>query len=333
MQKRKIALLSGTSGQDGSYLAELLLSKEYEVHGIIRRSSSFNTSRIDHIYDKLHLHYGDVTDGTALTRLMTKVEPDEVYHLGAMSQVRVSFDQPIYTVNVDALGTLNMLEATLELNKSKPVKFYNAASSEMYGSSPPPQYEMTPFHPRSPYGCAKVYSYHQTVNYREAYELFACNGILMNHESPRRGETFISRKITRAATRIKCGLQNELTLGNLDAKRDWGYAKEYVQAMWLMLQQDKPDDYVIATGEMHTVRELLDVAFSHLGLDWNKYVRIDLRYMRPSEVDALCGDASKARNILGWQPIVKFDELIKIMVDADMKLALREKMMQMVTQS
>ena len=328
----KKALITGITGQDGSYLVELLLQKGYEVWGIIRRSSSFHTGRIDHLYKdphdrpRLRLIYGDLTDGSNLSSIINDAQPDEVYNLGAQSHVRVSFDMPIYTVNTDALGTLRLLEAVRSSNK--PIKFYQASSSEMYGKVVEvPQTEKTPFYPRSPYGCAKVYSFWQTVNYREAYGLFACNGILFNHESPRRGETFVTRKITRAATRIKLGLQDKLYLGNLDARRDWGYAKDFVETMWLMLQQDKSDDYVIATGQSHSVREFLDEVFGYLGLDWHKYVEIDLRYYRPTEVDYLQGDPSKAKKVLGWQPKVTFKELAKLMTDADMKLAESEKIL------
>ena len=328
----KKALITGITGQDGSYLVELLLQKGYEVWGIIRRSSSFHTGRIDHLYKdphekpRLKLLYGDLTDGGNLSSIISDVHPDEVYNLGAQSHVRVSFDMPIYTVNTDALGTLRLLEAIRSSNK--PIKFYQASSSEMYGKVVEiPQTEKTPFYPRSPYGCAKVYSFWQTVNYREAYGLFACNGILFNHESPRRGETFVTRKITRAATRIKLGLQDKLYLGNLDAKRDWGYAKDFVETMWLMLQQEESDDYVIATGESHSVREFLDEVFGYLGLDWHKYVEIDPRYYRPTEVDYLQGDPSKAKKVLGWQPKVTFKELAKLMTDVDMKLAENEKIL------
>ena len=328
----KKALLTGITGQDGSYLAELLLEKQYEVWGVIRRSSSFHTGRIDHLYKdphenpRLRLVYGDLTDGSNLSTIVNETKPDEVYNLGAQSHVRVSFDAPIYTANTDALGTLRLLEAVRSC--SKKAKFYQASSSEMYGKAAEiPQTEKTPFYPRSPYACAKVYSFWQTVSYREAYGMFACNGILFNHESPRRGETFVTRKITRAATRIKAGLQDKLYLGNLDAKRDWGFAGDYVEAMWLMLQQDKPDDYVIATGESHSVREFLDQVFGHLDLDWHDYVEIDPRYFRPSEVDHLEGDASKARRVLKWKPKVTFEELVRMMVDADMRLAEREKIL------
>jgi len=326
------ALISGITGQDGSYLTELLLKKGYEVFGLIRRSSSFNTDRIDHLYKdpheqpKLRLIYADLTDGGNLHSILNEINPDEVYNLGAQSHVRVSFDQPIYTTNVDALGTLRILEAIRSMKK--PAKFYQASSSEMYGKVlETPQTENTPFYPRSPYGCAKVYSFWQTVNYREAYNLFACNGILFNHESPRRGETFVTRKITRAATRIKLGLQNKLYLGNLDAKRDWGFAGDYVEAMWLMMQQDNADDYVIATGETHSVSEFLDEVFGHLNLDWKPCVEIDPNYFRPTEVDLLLGDASKAKKILKWQPKVSFKELAKMMTDSDMKIAENEKIL------
>jgi GDPmannose 4,6-dehydratase len=327
----KKALITGITGQDGSYLVELLLKKGYQVWGIIRRSSSFHTGRIDHLYKDPHEHpqfrlvFGDLTDGSNLTTIINEIQPDEVYNLGAQSHVRVSFDMPIYTVNTDAIGTLRLLEAIRSCDK--PVKFYQASSSEMYGKAVEiPQTEKTPFHPRSPYGCAKVYSFWQTVNYREAYGLFACNGILFNHESPRRGETFVTRKITRAVTRIKLGLQEKLYLGNLNAKRDWGFAGDYVEAMWLMLQQDKPDDYVIATGECHSVREFVEEAFGYLGLDWNKYIEIDPRYYRPSEVDILQGDAGKAEKILNWKPKVTFQELVRMMVDTDMQSAEKSKL-------
>jgi GDPmannose 4,6-dehydratase len=326
----KKALITGVTGQDGSYLAELLLDKGYHVWGVTRRSSSFNTGRIDHLYKDLHerpqlrLVYGDLTDGGNLSTIINDIKPDEVYNLGAQSHVRVSFDMPVYTVDTDALGTLRLLEAIRSCDK--PMRFYQASSSEMYGKVvEKPQSEKTPFYPRSPYGCAKVYSFWQTVNYREAYGLFACNGILFNHESPRRGETFVTRKITRAATLIKLGLQKKLYLGNLDAKRDWGFAGDYVEAMWLMLQQDKPDDYVVATGESHSVREFVEDVFSYLDLDWQKYVEIDQRYFRPSEVDYLQGDPSKAKKVLKWEPKVTFKELAKMMADADMKIAENEK--------
>ena len=328
----KKALITGITGQDGSYLTELLLEKDYEVYGIIRRSSSFNTERIDHLYKdphespKLKLVYGDLTDGGNLSNIVNDVKPDEIYNLGAQSHVRVSFDQPIYTVNADALGTLRLLEAIRAMDK--PARFYQASSSEMYGKvAEAPQTEATPFYPRSPYGCAEVYSFWQTVNCREAYNIFACNGILFNHESPRRGETFVTRKITRAATRIKRGLQDKLYLGNLDAKRDWGFAGDYVEAMWLMLQVDEPDDYVVATGKTYSVREFLDEVFGHLDLDWNKYVEIDPRYFRPTEVDLLLGDAAKAKKVLNWQPKVNMKQLAQMMVDSDMELAQNEKIL------
>jgi GDPmannose 4,6-dehydratase len=328
----KKALITGITGQDGSYLTELLLKKDYEVWGIIRRSSSFHTGRIDHLYkdphqrSPLHLVYGDLTDGTNLSSIVNDIQPDEVYNLGAQSHVKVSFEMPIYTANTDALGTLRLLEA-VRVTK-KPAKFYQASSSEMYGKVVEiPQNEKTPFYPRSPYACAKAYSFWQTVNYREAYKLFACNGVLFNHESPRRGETFVTRKITRAATRIKLGLQDKLFLGNLDAKRDWGYAADFVEAMWLILQQDKPDDYVIATGQSHTVREFLDEVFGCLELDWHKYVEVDPKYFRPTEVDFLQGDATKARKVLGWVPKVSFKELAKMMTEADLKIAQHEKIL------
>jgi len=324
MDSPKRALITGITGQDGSYLAEFLLAKGYEVYGIIRRSSSFNTNRIDLIYQdphipdaRLHLIYGDLNDASSLNKILRTVQPDEIYNLGAQSHVRVSFDIPEYTGEITGLGTVRLLESVRE-SGLKP-KFYQASSSEMFGKVQEiPQRESTPFYPRSPYGVAKVYSYWITVNYREAWNLFACNGILFNHESPRRGETFVSRKVTKAAARIKLGLQNELYLGNLDAKRDWGYAADYVEAMWLMLQENEPNDYVIATGETHTVQELLDVAFGHLGLDWRAYVKIDPRYYRPTEVDLLIGDASKAKHKLGWEPKVTFRGLITGMVDADL---------------
>ncbi len=326
------ALITGITGQDGSYLAEFLLRKGYEVYGLIRRSSSFNTDRIDHLYRdphlpdvKLKLIYGDLSDGGNLSSIINDIRPDEVYNLGAQSHVRVSFDQPVYTANVDALGTLRLLEA-IRMTDS-PIRFYQASSSEMFGKvRETPQKETTPFHPRSPYGCAKVYSYWQTVNYREAYGLFTCNGILFNHESPRRGETFVTRKITRAATRIKLGLQNKLYLGNLDARRDWGYAGDFIEAMWLMLQQETPEDYVVATGETHSIRDFLDEAFGQLDIDWQEYVDIDPRYYRPSEVDLLIGDPAKAKKVLGWEPKVTFKGLVAMMVEEDMKLAEKEKL-------
>ncbi|MEW6248883.1 MAG: GDP-mannose 4,6-dehydratase [Nitrospirota bacterium] len=320
------ALITGITGQDGSYLAEFLLAKGYEVYGIIRRSSSFNTGRIDSIYQdphvpdsRLRLVYGDLNDASSLNRILRTIRPDEIYNLGAQSHVRVSFDIPEYTAEVTGVGTVRLLEAVRESGLTP--KFYQASSSEMFGKVQEiPQKETTPFYPRSPYGAAKVYAYWITVNYREAYNLFACNGILFNHESPRRGETFVSRKITKAAARIKLGLQSELYLGNLDAKRDWGYAGDYVEAMWLMLQQDQPDDYVVATGETHTVRELLDLAFGHLKLNWKKYVKIDPKYYRPTEVEILIGDASKAGKKLGWKPKVSFSELVVMMVEADLEV-------------
>jgi len=322
----KKALITGITGQDGSYLAELLLDKGYEVHGIIRRASTFNTGRIDHLYAdphingvRLFLHYGDISDSTNLIKLLYRIQPDEVYHLAAQSHVRVSFDIPEYTGDVTGLSAIRILEAIKETGVK--AKFYQASSSEMFGQAQEvPQSETTPFHPRSPYGVAKVYAYWSTVNYRESYGLFACNGILFNHESPRRGETFVTRKVTRAAARIKAGLQEKLYLGNLDAKRDWGYAKEYVEAMWLMLQQEQPDDYVIATGETHSVREFVEAAFSAAGLDWHDYVEIDPKYYRPAEVDLLVGDASKANRTLGWQPATTFKNLVSLMVDADMAM-------------
>ena len=328
----KKAVVTGITGQDGSYLAELLLNRGYEVYGIVRRASTFTTGRIEHLYEdphkepRLKLIYGDLTDGGSLSAIMNDVRPDEVYNLGAQSHVRVSYDQPIYSVNVGALGTLRMLEAVRSMET--PARYYQASSSEMYGQVvETPQKETTPFHPRSPYACAKVYSYWQTVNYREAYDMYACNGILFNHESPRRGETFVTRKITRAATRIKEGLQDKLYLGNLDAKRDWGFAGDYVEAMWLMLQQEAAEDYVIATGETHSVRAFLDQVFGHLDLDWQDYVEIDPRYYRPAEVDLLLGDAGKAKRELGWEPKVGFKELAKMMTDADWKRARQEKML------
>ncbi|MBI1176061.1 GDP-mannose 4,6-dehydratase [bacterium] len=322
----RTALITGITGQDGSYLAEFLLAKNYEVHGLIRRASTFNTGRLDHIYadphtprNRLHLHYGDLSDASALARLIAKIAPDEVYNLAAQSHVRVSFDCPEFTADIDATGTVRLLEAIRETGVRP--RFYQASSSEMFGKvQEVPQKETTPFYPRSPYAAAKVYSYWITVNYRESYDLFACNGILFNHESPRRGETFVTRKITRAVAHIKAGLQDKLYLGNLDAKRDWGYAPEYVDAMWRMLQQDQPGDYVVATNETHSVREFLEVAFSHAGLDWQKYVELDPRYQRPAEVDLLIGDYSKARAQLGWEPTTRFAELARLMVDADIDL-------------
>ncbi len=326
----KKALITGITGQDGSYLAELLLSKDYEVHGIIRRASTFNTERIDHLYQdphingvRLFLHYGDISDSTNLIQLLYRLQPDEIYHLAAQSHVRVSFDIPEYTGDVTGLGTIRILEAIRETGLR--AKFYQASSSEMYGKAQEvPQRETTPFYPRSPYGAAKLYSYWLTINYRESYGMFACNGILFNHESPRRGETFVTRKVTRAAARIKAGLEEKVYLGNLDAKRDWGYAKEYVEAMWLMLQQEEPDDYVIATGETHSVRELLEETFSYAGLDWRKHLAIDERYYRPAEVDLLIGDPDKAKRKLGWEAKTKFKDLVRLMVDADMETARKE---------
>ena len=328
----KTALITGITGQDGSYLTELLLEKGYEVHGVVRRSSTFNTDRIDHVYKdpheadaRLFLHYGDLVDGQGLTNLVLNVEPDEIYNLGAQSHVRVSFDSPVYTVQSVGIGALNVLEAARQLNKKREVRVYQASSSEMYGDVlETPQSEKTPFQPQSPYACAKVYAFHQTVNYRHAYDLFASNGILFNHESPRRGETFVTRKITRAATRIKCGLQDKLFLGNLDAKRDWGYAKDYVEGMWRMLQHERPDDFVLATGETQTIRQFLDYTFEHLDLDWNQHVEIDPRYFRPTEVDLLLGDCSKAKEQLGWEATTSCKELAELMVDHDLVLARQE---------
>lgn len=320
----KKALITGITGQDGSYLAELLLSKGYEVHGIIRRASTFNTHRIDHIFQdphergaRLFLHYGDLSDSSSLSEILKKAEPDEVYHLGAQSHVRTSFDIPEYTSDTTGLGTIRILEAIRRTGN--PVRFYQASSSEMFGSSPPPQGEKTPFHPRSPYACSKVFAYHATVNYREAYGMFASNGILFNHESPRRGETFVTRKITRGLARIVAKREKLLYLGNLDAKRDWGFAGDFVEAMWLILQHRQPDDFVIATGESHSVKEFLEEAFSLAGLKWQDHVKIDPRYFRPSEVDCLQGDASKARKLLGWKPGVPFKELVRMMVEADLQ--------------
>jgi GDPmannose 4,6-dehydratase len=321
----KVALITGITGQDGSYLAELLLSKDYEVHGIIRRSSSFNTGRLNDIYQDPHvdnrkmiLHYGDLQDSTSLASLVRETKPKEIYNLGAQSHVKVSFEIPEYTADITGTGTIRLLEAIRASGIE--TRFYQASSSELYGSTPPPQNEQTSFHPRSPYGAAKIFSYWSTVNYREAYGMHASNGILFNHESPRRGETFVTRKITRAVARIAVGIDKEVYLGNLDAVRDWGYAKEYVEAMWLMLQQSKGDDFVIATGESATVRQFAEVAFSRANLDWQKYVKIDKRYLRPSEVDSLVGDASKAEKILGWKPKTNWKKLAEIMVDADIKL-------------
>ena len=330
----KRALITGITGQDGSYLTELLLEKGYEVFGIIRRSSSFNTQRIDHLYQdphepaaRLRLFYGDLNDSSSLNTILRDTNPDEIYNLGAQSHVRVSFEVPEYTANVTGLGTVRILEA-IRNTAIKP-KFYQASSSEVFGRvRETPQTELTPFHPRSPYACAKAYAYHVTVNYRESYSLFACNGIMFNHESERRGETFVSRKITRAAARIKLGLQQKLYLGNLDARRDWGHAKDYVEAMWLMLQTGEPDDYVIATGENHSVREFLSEAFGYLDLDWQEFVETDPRYYRPAEVDELLGDASKARRVLGWEPKVTFKAMVQIMVDHDLALAKLESLRQ-----
>lgn len=321
----KKALITGICGQDGSYLLEFLLSKGYEVHGMIRWDSIFTTERIDHIYQdphiagvRLFLHYGDLADTGNIERLINQIEPDEIYHLGAMSHVRVSFDMPESTADIDGLGTLRILEAIK--NSKLPIKFYMAASSEMFGNNPPPQNEMTPFHPMSPYACSKVFSYHTTRLYREAYGIFACNGILFNHEGCRRGPTFVTRKITRAIAKIKAGKQNKIYMGNLEAKRDWGFTQEYVEVMWQILQQQKPDDFVIATGESHSVGEFLTEAFSYVGFgDWKQYVEIDSQYFRPAEVESLIGDASKAKKILNWEPKIKFKELVKIMIDADMR--------------
>ena len=332
----KKALITGITGQDGSYLAEFLLEKGYEVHGIVRRASTFNTSRLDHLYKdpllddtRLYLHYGDLADAVQLVKLLYQLQPDEIYNLGAQSHVRVSFDVPEYTGDVTGLGAVRILEAVREAGLVEKVRYYQASSSEMFGKvQEVPQKETTPLWPRSPYGCAKVFAHWLTINYRESYGLHASSGILFNHESPRRGETFVTRKITRAATRIKLGLQNKLILGNLDSKRDWGYAKEYVEAMWLMLQQEKPDDYIIATNETHTVQEFLDETFAYLGLDSKEYVGFDEKYERPAEVDLLIGDASKAKEKFGWEPKVTFKELARIMVDADMKLAKNELALQ-----
>jgi GDPmannose 4,6-dehydratase len=330
------ALITGITGQDGSYLVDFLLNKGYEVHGVIRRASLFNTDRIDQLYHdpheggvKLTLHYGDLTDGSALRHILEQVGPDEIYNLGAQSHVKVSFDIPEYTADVDALGTLRLLEAVRDhvRQRGQAVRYYQAGSSEMFGATSPPQDERTPFYPRSPYAVSKVAAHWYCVNYREAYGLFICNGILFNHESPRRGETFVTRKVTRAAGRIKEGLQEKLFLGNLDAKRDWGFAGDYVEAMWRMLQQDEPDDYVVATGESYSVRELVEMSFTELGLDWKRHVEIDPRYLRPTEVDALQGNASKARQRLGWEPRVGFGELVKMMVAHDLDLAQRERVL------
>ncbi len=329
MTQRKRALITGITGQDGSYLSELLLEKDYEVHGIIRRTSTINTDRINHLYvdpheqkARLFLHYGDLTDGVTLRRILEEVKPVEIYNLGAQSHVRVSFDSPEYTVDAVGMGTLRLLEAIRDYRHRTgiDVRFYQAGSSEMFGKVQDiPQKETTPFYPRSPYACAKVYAHWQTVNYRESYGMFACNGILFNHESPRRGETFVTRKITRALAQIVAGQQDKLYLGNLDAKRDWGYAKDYVKAMWLMLQQDEADDYVVATGETHSIREFLDISFSYVNLNWQDYVEFDPRYLRPAEVDILIGDCTKARKKLGWEPSVTFEELVALMVEADLR--------------
>lgn len=334
MSERRRALVTGITGQDGSYLAELLLAKGYEVHGIVRRASSPNTGRIEHLMNDqpeiagLQLHYGDLSDGGGLTGLVLEIEPDEIYNLAAQSHVRVSFDKPLYTMDITGVGALRVLEAARQLGRRKEVRVYQASSSEMFGAAPEfPQNESTPFRPQSPYACAKVYAYYQTINYREAYDLFACNGILFNHESPRRGETFVTRKITRAVGRIREGFQEKLYLGNLDSKRDWGFAKDYVEAMWLMLQQEEPDDFVIATGQSHCIRECLELAFGHAGLNWEDYVEIDPRYFRPTDVSILQGDCSKARKQLGWEPRTSFEELIRLMVDSDCQLAARERAM------
>ncbi|BAY85749.1 GDP-mannose 4,6-dehydratase [Calothrix parasitica NIES-267] len=329
MTQQKRALITGITGQDGSYLSEFLLEQGYEVHGIIRRTSTFNTDRIDHIYEdphreeaKLFLHYGDLTDGTTLRRILEEVQPVEIYNLGAQSHVRVSFDSPEYTVDAVGMGTLRLLEAIRDYQQRTgiEVRFYQAGSSEMFGLvQAVPQKETTPFYPRSPYACAKVYGHWQTVNYRESYNMFACNGILFNHESPRRGETFVTRKITRAVARIVAGKQKKIYMGNLDSKRDWGYAKDYVRAMWMMLQQEQPDDYVIATNETHSVREFLELAFNYVNLDWEEYVEFDKRYLRPAEVDLLIGDSTKARTQLGWTPSVTFEQLVALMVEADLQ--------------
>jgi GDPmannose 4,6-dehydratase len=330
----KRALITGVTGQDGSYLSEFLLAKGYEVHGLMRRASLFNTDRIDHLYQdphiggaKLTLHYGDLTDGTGLRRVLEAVDPDEVYNLGAQSHVKVSFDIPEYTAEVVAIGTLRLIEAVRDhaLHGGRRVRYYQAGSSEMFGAAPPPQSERTPFHPRSPYGVSKAAAHWFAVNYREAFGLFICNGILFNHESPRRGETFVTRKVTRAVGRISQGLQDKLYLGNLEATRDWGFAGDYVEAMWLMLQQEQPDDYIIATGEAHSVRDLVELAFATAGLDWRRHVQVDPRYFRPTEVDALLGVPTKAQDILGWQPRVSFAHLVEMMVDHDIELARRER--------
>jgi GDPmannose 4,6-dehydratase len=332
MSKR--ALITGVTGQDGSYLTEFLLAKGYEVHGVVRRASLFNTDRIDHLYHdphlvgpKLTLHYGDLSDASGLRRLLEAVDPDEVYNLGAQSHVKVSFDTPDYTAEVVAIGALRLVEALRDHTQhgGRPARYYQAGSSEMFGASAPPQSETTPFYPRSPYGVSKVAAHWFAVNYREAYDLFICNGILFNHESPRRGETFVTRKVTRAVGRISLGLQDKLYLGNLEARRDWGFAGDYVEAMWLMLQQNRADDYVVATGEMHSVQEFVEIAFAAAGLNWRRHVEIDNRYFRPTEVDALCGDATKARQVLGWRPHVDFNGLVAMMVASDIETARREQ--------
>jgi GDPmannose 4,6-dehydratase len=336
MDKNRRALITGITGQDGSYLAESLLAKGYCVHGIVRRASTFNTDRIDHLYvdphqrPNLQLHYGDLSDAGALREVLEEIQPDEIYNLGAQSHVRVSFDQPEYTADVVGLGVIRLLEAIRSYQKhtGRKVRYYQAGSSEMFGSAKPRQHEGTPFQPRSPYACAKVYAHYQVINHRESYGIFACNGILFNHESPRRGETFVTRKITRAATRIKLGLQQKLYLGNLDAKRDWGFAGDYVEAMWRMLQQDQPGDYVVATGESLSIRQFLDLVFERLDLDWKAYVEIDPRYFRPAEVDHLEGDATRARQILDWVPHTDIRTLAKMMVEGDLKLAQQEQVLQ-----
>ena len=334
MHDRRRALITGITGQDGAYLAELLVDKGYEVHGLVRRSSSFNTERLEHLHQgdprdgqsPLKLHFGDLTDASGLMTLVQSIEPDEIYNLAAQSHVRVSFDQPLFTADVNALGTLRILEAARSMQNRHPARVYQASSSEMFGKvSEAPQRETTPFHPRSPYACARVFGFFQTVNYREAYGLHASNGILFNHESPLRGDMFVTRKITRAAARIREGLQQNLHLGNLDARRDWGYAKDYVEAMWLMLQQDVADDYIIATGETHSIRELLDLAFRHVGLHWKDHVIADPQYLRPTDVDMLVGDASKARAQLGWRPRTSFVELVQLMMEHDWELARHER--------
>jgi GDPmannose 4,6-dehydratase len=329
----KRALITGINGQDGSFLAEFLLAKDYEVHGIVRRASTFNTERLDSIYadphetdSRLHLHYGDLADGTGLRRIVQIVQPDEVYNLAAQSHVRVSFDQAEYTADIISTGTLRLLEVMRDYVRSgKAVRLYQAGSSEMFGATPPPQSESTPFYPRSPYAVSKLAAHHYAINYREAYDIFICNGILFNHESTRRGETFVTRKITRALARIKLGLQHKLYLGNLDARRDWGYAGDYIRAMWMMLQRGRPDDYVIATGESHSIREFLDLAGGYCALNWKRYVELDPRYLRPTEVDDLVGDATKARTVLGWEPEVTFEQLVCMMMDHDMELAQQEQ--------